>query len=100
MEELFTQFDGVFFEKTRLSIITVLYGSEELSFNGLKRMFALSDGSVYAHLQKLLDGGYVAADRQVRGGRAQTWYTLTDRGRSAFRRYVSILESVGMEGTK
>lgn len=98
MDALYTQFDGVFFEKTRLSMITVLYREGESSFTRLKTFFNLTDGSAYAHLKKLADAGYVKAKRRLTGDRAETWYSLTARGGWLFRDYLDFLESVIQEG--
>ncbi len=101
MDALYTQFDSVFFEKTRLSIITVLYREQESSFTHIKRMFALSDGAAYAHLRKLSQAGYVDTKRRLGADRAETWYSLTGKGREMFRSYLNFLESMtGMEVTK
>ena len=93
MDALYTQFDGVFFEKTRLSMITVLYRESEASFTRLKKVFDLSDGSAYSHLRKLIDAGYVRARRKLTNNRAETWYSLTDTGGKTFRDYLDFLVS-------
>lgn len=100
-EELYTRFDGVFFEKTRLSIMTILYRERTASFNHLRSIIGGSDGAVYSHLQKLLDARYIYQKKLIRDESAQTFYYLTDEGRRVYRDYLSFLEGLlsGLEAT-
>ena len=91
---LFTRFDGVFFEKTRLSIMTVLYRERTASFNHLKLIIGGSDGAVYSHLQKLLDAQYIYQKKLIRDESTQTFYFLTDAGRRVYRDYLRFLEDL------
>ena len=93
-EELYTRFDGVFFEKTRLSIMTVLYRERTASFNHLKSIIGGSDGAVYSHLHKLLDARYIYQKKLIRDQSAQTFYYLTDEGRRVYRDYLIFLEGL------
>jgi len=91
-DSLYTQFDAVFFEKSRLSIITILFQDDTVSFNRLKKITGGSDGQVYGHLQKLLDAGYIAQKKEIADNRANTFYHLTKKGRETFRGYLKIIE--------
>lgn len=91
MYELYTQFDSVFFEKTRLSIITILFQEESMTFNGLKERLGATDGALYTHLEKLGDRGYVTKRREFTGVTTQTVYTLSAAGIGEFERYVAFL---------
>jgi DNA-binding MarR family transcriptional regulator len=92
VDELYTRFDAVFFEKTRLSIMTLLYRDEKVAFNTLKKRLELTDGSLYTHLEKLIDAGYVAKSREVVGTGVRTVYRLSGEGLAQFREYLSFLE--------
>tara|TARA_B100000614_G_scaffold139630_1_gene124106 strand:+ start:1480 stop:1803 length:324 start_codon:yes stop_codon:yes gene_type:complete len=94
MSELYTRFDGVFFEKTRLSIVTLLNQDEKLAFNALKARLGLSDGALYTHLEKLIKNDYVEKERELTPGGAQTVYELTSHGRRTFAEYVAFLGSL------
>lgn len=89
MDELFTRFDGVFFEKTRLSLMTLIFRDELISYRRLKESLELSDGALYAHLEKLVDAGYVLKQKETAGVSAQTVYRLSEAGH---REYLSWLE--------
>jgi DNA-binding MarR family transcriptional regulator len=99
VDALYTQFDAVFFEKTRLSIMTVLYREDESSFSRLKQLFGLTDGAAYSHLRKLVESGYVEQSRRLGTDRAETWYALSKMGRETFRGYLEFLVSVTDNGS-
>jgi DNA-binding PadR family transcriptional regulator len=94
MDKLYTRFDGVFFEKTRLSLITLIIQEESVSFNTLKERLDMSDGSLYTHLEKLISAGYVEKRREIAGNAARTLYSATAEGKSQFREYLSFLEEI------
>ncbi len=94
MNGLYTRFDGTFFEKTRLSVMTLLYQEGELSFNGLKDALALTDGALYTHLEKLVKDGYVEKRKEIAGGAAQTVYRMGDKGRATYDDYLEFLEAM------
>ena len=92
--ELYTQFDNIFFEKTRLSMMTVLYQEKTVSFNRFKKVIGGTDGSVYTHLQKLLDAEYINQKKKLIGDKAHTLYSLTRKGKKLFQDYLKFLENV------
>ncbi len=94
MADLYLKFDSVFFEKTRLSMLTLLYREGRLSFNALKSALDGTDGAVYTHLEKLKAAGYVTRDKQVVDGNVSSQYELTPLGRSEFRGYIEFLEGM------
>lgn len=96
-DQLFTQFDSVFFEKTRLSIVTVLYREKMVSFNRIKNIIGGSDGAVYTHLQKLQDSGYIETKKQITGKKAETFYSLSTEGKKIFQKYISFMEKMLLE---
>jgi DNA-binding MarR family transcriptional regulator len=92
MGELHTQFDSVFFERTRLSIMTIVQQRSAISFTALKDLLELSDGALFSHVGKLLDAGYLSRRKEVAGDTVQTVYSLTQQGRSAYGQYLAFLE--------
>lgn len=96
-DQLFTQFDSVFFEKTRLSIVTVLYREKLVSFNRIKNIIGGSDGAIYTHLQKLQDSGYIETKKQITGKKAETFYSLSSEGKKIFQKYISFMEKMLLE---
>ncbi|MBB6480705.1 transcriptional regulator [Spirochaeta isovalerica] len=94
MDDLYTRFDNVFFEKTRLSILTVLYKDEMVSFNQLKSLLGGTDGSIYTHMEKLIKAGYVEKRKELAGSTVQTVYKITKEGKSLFKEYLAFLEQM------
>ncbi|MBN1410223.1 MAG: transcriptional regulator [Spirochaetales bacterium] len=93
-DDLYTQFDSTFFEKTRLSMITILYREEKVSFNRFKNVIGGSDGAIYTHLKKLIDGGYIKSKKEIASDSVQTVYTLTGQGKKMFQKYLGFLETI------
>lgn len=93
-ERFYTRFDNVFFEKTRLSLMTVLYQEESAAFNTLKKRLNATDGAVYTHLEKLINAGYVSKSRALAGDSVQTVYVLTAEGKRMFRHYLDYVRGM------
>jgi len=94
MDDLYTRFDNVFFEKTRLSILTILYKDEMASFNQLKSIIGGTDGSIYTHMEKLIKAGYVEKRKELAGSAVQTVYKITKGGKALFKEYLVFLEQM------
>lgn len=90
----FDQLDRVIHEKGRLSIMTLLAGRDDWSFQELKAELGMSDGNLITHLRTLASAGYVKEDRDESGARPRTTYELTKAGRKAFQEYVDVLEAI------
>ncbi len=76
MDDLYTRFDNIFFEKTRLSIMTILFKEETVSFNQLKKIIGGSDGAIYTHMEKLIKAEYVEKKKELTGSSVQTVYKI------------------------
>ena len=98
MDELFTRFDGVFFEKTRLSLMTMIFREELVAFRRLKESLQLSDGALYTHLEKLIEAGYVQKRKETAGVTARTVYCLSENGHGEFRKWLDFLRRHIEEG--
>jgi predicted transcriptional regulator len=92
MNEFFTKFDNIFFEKTRLSMIALIFKEEILSFKGLKKALEISDGALYSHIEKLIEAGYMEKTREIAGTSVQTVYKLSSQGKKAFSEYLTFME--------
>jgi DNA-binding PadR family transcriptional regulator len=49
-----------------------------------------TEGTIYPVLREFEEGGYVTAESEVVGGRQRKTYTLTEKGRAAFRTAVEV----------
>ena len=92
--ELYTQFNSVFFEKTRLSMMTILYQEGVVSYNRFKKIIGGTDGAIYSHVRKLLEAGYVTGQKEIADNSVQTVYTMTESGKQLFAEYLQFLENM------
>ena len=89
----FEKLDKIIHEKWRLAIMALLASRRSWSFQDLKHELRMSDGNLITHMRTLHKQGLVSVTKQVRG-RPQTSYSLTSRGRAAFREHLQILEQI------
>jgi DNA-binding HxlR family transcriptional regulator len=92
----FSQLDRVIHEKGRLSIMTLLASRSPWTFQDLKIELDMSDGNLISHARTLFKEGYVRELKSTAldSARPCTSYELTAAGRSAFKAYVNVLESI------
>ena len=95
----FEKLDKAIHEKGRLAIMTLLATRVSWSFQDLKTELGMSDGNLITHLRTLHKLGLVALTKEVRN-RPQTSYSLTVKGRSAFKDYLNVLEQIVKAGKK
>lgn len=79
--------------------MTLLATRARWSFGDLKSELGMSDGNLITHLRTLHKLGLVAVTKEVRE-RPQTSYALTDKGRTAFKDYLQVLEQIVKAGKK
>jgi len=87
-------FDRLVYERVRLGIMSALAVREELTFNELKALFAVSDGNLSAHARKLEEAKYLTCTKSFEERRPKTIYRLTALGKSALHRYLDHVEAV------
>ncbi len=95
----FDKLDKAIHEKGRLAIMTLLATRVNWSYADLKGELGMSDGNLITHLRTLHKAGLVATTKEVKE-RPQTAYSLTEKGRAAFRKYLEILEEIIKIGKK
>ena len=79
--------DRIVHEPARLMILALLHPLEEGDFTFLLRETGLTRGNLSAHLAKLEEAGYLDVQKGFQGRVPRTTYSLTEEGRTAFRRY-------------
>lgn len=92
--EPFLQLDRIIHEKGRLTIMSLLAASPQLSFTEMRQTLAMTDGNLTTHVRTLQEAGYVAVTKSFQGGRSQTTYALTAEGKRAFATYIDLLEQI------
>ena len=93
----FDKLDKLIHEKGRLAIMTLLAARAEWRFQDLKAELNMSDGNLVTHLRTLFKAGYVSITKEM-DTRPQTKYALTEKGRTAFREYLAVLEQILKSG--
>lgn len=94
-QDALEELDRVFHEKARLGIMTSIIGSPEgMNFIELKQLCDLTDGNLNRHLKVLVDTGVLSVKKTGQGRNTNSLYRLTAKGRRAFERYLSALETI------
>ena len=87
--------DRVFHEKARLGIMTTIIGFPEgMNFNELKELCNLTDGNLNRHLKVLVDTNVLSVKKTGQGRNTNSLYRITTKGRRAFERYLTALETI------
>ncbi len=94
MNDLYARFDRVFFEKTRLSMLTILFDEGKVTFSRLRQVLKGTDGRIYSHLNKLEESGYIFRERILAEDSVQSCYALTAKGKQAFKEYLEFIKSM------
>ena len=86
--------DELLLSKVRLGVVAELLNYDWIAFAELARALSVSNGNLGAHLAKLVESGYVEEQKTFLNRRPLSRYRLTKRGRDAFARHVSQLQSL------
>ena len=86
--------DPLIHEKVRLSIVSALAVSIELSFNELKSTLGLTDGNLSSHSKSLEGAGYIKIKKSFVGRKPHTTMRLTAKGSKAFNKYLDMLKQI------
>jgi len=79
---------------TRLWLMAVLAGAEEVEFAAARDASGLSDSVVSKQAVALEAAGYLALRKGHVGRRPRTWLSLTPLGREALRRHIAALRRI------
>jgi DNA-binding MarR family transcriptional regulator len=98
--EPFLLLDRVIHEKGRLTIMSMLAATPDLSFTELKDALNMTDGNLTTHIRTLQEAGYLSTTKTFRNKRPLTTCALTGAGRKAFADYVGLLEQIVAQNRK
>lgn len=88
------QFDKAFENRIRLQIMSVLMANTSYDFNSLKDLLDVSDGNLASHIKALEKVGYVSVKKSFIGRKPNTQYSVTKKGRDAFKKHLQALENL------
>jgi DNA-binding MarR family transcriptional regulator len=86
--------DQMIHSPARLMVLTYLYVVESADFVFLMRLTGLTWGNMSTHLTKLQNAGYVTIEKTFKGRKPHTIIHLSDKGRTAFKKYKKSLKQV------
>ena len=90
--------DPVIHERVRLGIMSCLAGTEEMSFNEIKDILNLTDGNLSAHALVLENAGFIKIEKSFEGKKPKTTVKISPKGKTAFGKYLQLLERMLKRG--
>ena len=84
--------DEIIDERSRRAIMAILY-MEDSSFGYLRGKTGLTAGNLGAHLKVLEEAGYIQVKKSFLERRPHSSYRMTEKGRRAFKEYITKLEN-------
>ncbi len=88
----YRKIDSLFHSRIRLAATSLLYHDGSADFNWLKTQTGATDGNLTTHLRKMEEAHYIKVVKSFMGKKPHTEYSLTDKGRKAFEKYIKRLE--------
>jgi DNA-binding MarR family transcriptional regulator len=88
------QLDEVIHAPVRLSVMAALASADQITFGFLRDAVEVSDSLLSKHIAILEGAGYIEVVKGYEGKRPRTWFSLTDEGRAAFKRYKETLRQL------
>jgi DNA-binding MarR family transcriptional regulator len=86
--------DPILHQPVRTRLVAFLAARGEATFKELKELLHVTDGNLDAHIRKLLVASYIVSRKEQINKRYQTFYSLTEKGRKQFQRYVLSLQNL------
>lgn len=84
--------DRIIHEPARAAIMAVLYGVQSADFKFLLETTQLTKGNLSVHTRKLQGAEYLTIKKSFHNNYPHTEYSLTKKGRAAFKSYVNKLK--------
>ena len=88
------EFDKAFENRIRLQIMSVLSANSNYDFNSLKELLHVTDGNLASHLKALEKEEYISIFKSFIGRKPNTQYSATEKGKSAFKKHLQVLENL------
>ena len=86
------ELDPLLHSQLRLAVISILMNVDEADFVYLKEKTESTAGNLSVQLDKLVNAGYITADKGFVGKKTRTVCRITEQGRKAFEEYVEALK--------
>lgn len=86
--------DDVVHQRHRLGILTIAAEAKQVEFGYLREALGLTAGNLSRHITVLEEADLVAVRKGYDGKRPRTWVRITDRGRTALARELTVLRAL------
>ncbi|WP_422361378.1 winged helix-turn-helix domain-containing protein [Reichenbachiella sp.] len=94
MKDILKDLNKAFENKVRLGIMSALVVNENLDFNALKELLAVTDGNLASHLKSLEKSKYISFQKEFLGRKPNTKYSATKAGQKAFVLHIKAIEKL------
>jgi DNA-binding MarR family transcriptional regulator len=94
MTNPFTNLDKVLEHSARLHIMSVLAVNESYDFTSLRELLQVTDGSLATHIKALEREQYISVTKAFVDRKPSTRYAITEKGRSAFKNHIDVLDAL------
>lgn len=74
--------------------MSVLVANRSYDFNALKDLLQITDGNLASHLKGLEKEEYISISKSFIGRKPNTQYSITAKGRAAFKKHIQALENL------
>lgn len=81
-------------ERVRLAVMSALAARGKLTFSELKEILEVTDGNLSVHAAVLEQNGLIRVKKDFLAKKPRTTFSITEKGRREFRRYVAELEKI------
>jgi DNA-binding MarR family transcriptional regulator len=90
----FANLDKVLEHSARLHIMSVLAVNESYDFTSLRELLQVTDGSLATHIKALEKEQYISVHKSFVDRKPSTKYSITEKGRNAFRTHIDALDAL------
>lgn len=91
---LIDNINKIFDHRIRLGIMSILMVNESVDFNRIKELLDLTDGNLASHTRTLENAAYIKIEKSFIGRKPNTKYSVTQKGRTAFKKHIEALENL------
>ena len=100
MSSIIQGLNKAFENRVRLGIMSILMVNQKVDFTTLKEMLQVSDGNLASHISALEKVDFVKITKQFIGKKPNTSYSVTARGKKAFKDHLNAIEKLIKKGGK
>lgn len=86
------ELNPILHSQLRLAVMSILMNVDEADFVYLKEKTESTAGNLSVQIEKLVNAGYITADKGFVGKKTRTVCRITEAGREAFAEYVETLK--------